>query len=94
MHTRVPLSVHACICDVTRERCCKINNHFLRIISKIILHYIWLCVHMWFIIIIIHHQMWLYLKEHYWHARGRLHVNRIENHVGIDSQRIVLCHTS
>ena len=22
MHTRVPLSVHACICDVTRERCC------------------------------------------------------------------------
>ena len=22
MHTRVPLSVHTCICDVTRERCC------------------------------------------------------------------------
>ena len=28
MYTRVPLSVHACICDVTRERCCMVNRIF------------------------------------------------------------------
>ena len=28
MHTRVPLSVHVCICDITREQCCSSDNKY------------------------------------------------------------------